>query len=50
MKKRYEVRWYEYNLTQQRSRKFFTKIGAIFFASYMEAYENVEPTMREIDF
>lgn len=48
MKKKYEVRWYEHNLTEQRCRNFFTKVGAIFFASYMEAYEDVKPTIREI--
>ena len=28
MKKRYQVRWYEFNLTQPRCRNFFTEIGA----------------------
>ena len=48
MKRKYEVRWYELNLTQPRSRKFFTKIGAIFFASYLEAYEDVKPRIKEL--
>lgn len=46
--RKYEVRWYEHNLTEQRCRKFFTKIGAIFFASYMEAYEYAKVTIKEI--
>ena len=25
MKRKYEVRWYEYNLTQEKIRKFFTE-------------------------
>lgn len=48
MKWKYEVRWYELNLTRLRSRKFFTKIGAIFFASYLEAYEDVETKIKEL--
>lgn len=27
----YEVRWYEYHLTNERSRKFFTRTGALLF-------------------
>ena len=49
MKKKYEVRWYELNLTQEKNRKFFTKIGAIFFASYIEAYEYAKPEIYELD-
>ena len=50
VKKRYEVRWYELNLTQEKRRKFFTKIGAIFFASYLEAYEYATATVHEIKY
>lgn len=32
MKRKYQVRWYEYNLTQPRSRNFFTEIGAQIFS------------------
>lgn len=35
MKKKYEVRWYEYELTQEKSRKFFTEKGASLFAWYI---------------
>lgn len=31
IRRRYEVRWYEYNLTQERRRKFFTEIGATLY-------------------
>lgn len=48
MKKKYEVRWYELNLTKEKCRKFFTKIGAAFFASYLEAYEYAEPRIKEV--
>lgn len=34
MNKRYQVRWYEYNLTQPRCRNFFTEIGAQLFRLY----------------
>lgn len=48
MKKKYEVVWYELGLTQEKCRKFFTKWGAILFATYIKAYEYAEPRMREI--
>ena len=48
MKRKYEVRWYEYNLTEER-RKFFTHWGAIIFMAYLEAYENVEPVIYRND-
>lgn len=47
MKRKYEVRWYEHNLTQPRSRKFFTKWGAIIFAAYIEAYEYAKSEIYE---
>lgn len=49
MKQKYEVKWYEFNLTQPRSRKFFTKWGAITFAAYIEAYEYAKPEICECD-
>lgn len=45
---RYEVRWYEFNLTERQSRKFFTEIGAAMFAAYLEVYENVKPKILEL--
>ena len=36
MKKKYEVRWYDHNLTQEKSRKFFTEVPANFFAWWLE--------------
>ena len=36
MKRKYEVRWYDYNLTQEQSRRFFTDFAANFFAWYLE--------------
>lgn len=48
MKRKYEVKWYELGMTNERSRRLFTKIGAIFFASYIEAYEYAEPKIKEI--
>lgn len=49
MNKKYEVRWYEYNLTKERRRKFFTHLGAIIFMAYLEAYENAEPVIYRND-
>lgn len=37
MKRKYEVRWYEYNLTEERRRRFFTKIAATLFAKYLKS-------------
>lgn len=34
--KRIRAEWYEYNLTQQRSYRFFTEIGASLFAWWMD--------------
>lgn len=48
MKRKYEVRWYECNLTEERSLKFFTAIGAAMFAAYLEVYENVKPKILEL--
>ena len=48
MKKKYEVRWYEHNLTQWMSRKFFTEWGAVVFASYIEAYECAKPKIHKL--
>jgi hypothetical protein len=42
MKKKYEVRWYELSLTNEKCRKFFTEWGAIIFAAYIEAYEDAD--------
>lgn len=47
MKRKYEVRWYEYNLTKEKRRKFFTHWGAIIFAAYIEAYEYAKPEIYE---
>lgn len=48
MKKKFEVRWYEHNLTQEKMRKFFTELGAIAFASYIEVYEYAKPRIHKL--
>jgi hypothetical protein len=35
MRWNYEVRWYEFNLTERRSRKFFTELGAGLYKWYL---------------
>jgi len=35
MKRRYQVKWYEYNLTKPRSRNFFTEFGAAIFRLWL---------------
>ena len=47
MKRRYQVRWYEYNLTQPRSRNFFTEIGARVFALYKRIVTKEKTTLYE---
>ena len=39
MKRRYEVKWYAFNLTERKSRKFFTEVGASLFAWWIEFSE-----------
>ena len=36
MKREYEVRWYEHNLTQEKSKRFFTELAALLYAWYIE--------------
>ena len=48
MKRKFEVRWYELNLTKEKSRKFFTEWGAIVFSAYLEAYDYAKPRIKEI--
>lgn len=40
-RRKYEVEWYECNLTERRSRKFFTEVAANFFAWWIEYSQNV---------
>ena len=49
MKKRYEVRYYEYGLTNEKVKTFSTKIAAVMFAAYKEAYEYTKATIKEIE-
>lgn len=48
MKRKFEVRWYELNLTKEKSRKFFTEWGAVAFASYIEAYDYAKPRITRL--
>lgn len=36
MKRKYEVEWYEFNLTERKSRKFFTEAFASLYAWWIE--------------
>lgn len=49
MKRKYKVEWYEYELTQERWKRFFTKIGAVVFAAYLEAFRDVTPRITRIN-
>jgi hypothetical protein len=46
MRRKYEVEWYEFNLTQRRSRKFFTETGAILFARWISKQQDVTPRIK----
>ena len=48
MKRKYEVRWYKYNLTEEKRCKFFTRWGAMVFMAYLEAYENAVPVLYKM--
>ena len=42
MKKKYEVRWYEFDLTNEIRRKFFTEVAANFYAWWIEYKYNLK--------
>lgn len=48
MKRKFEVRWYECNLTIEKKRKFFTKIGASLFAGYLQRCEMLDTKVYEL--
>ena len=48
MRWNYEVRWYEFNLTEMQSCKLFTEIGARLFAWYVETFEGAITKIYEI--
>ena len=47
MKGKYQVRWYEYNLTQPRSRNFFTEIGAQLFRLWLLVFRKEKSLIYE---
>ncbi len=47
LKKKYEVRWYECNLTEERRRRFFTKIATVLFVARLDA-EQIECKVYEL--
>lgn len=49
MKRKYEVRWYELNLTQQKSCKFCTETAARLYAKWLEKKFNVKPKIYEVE-
>lgn len=48
MKRRYQVRWYEYGLTIERSRNFFTATGAWIFAKVIAHTQQTKVLITEI--
>ena len=48
MRWKYELRWYEFNLTEMQSRKFLTEFGARTYKWYLEAYEGAIVKIYEL--
>ena len=47
MRRKYQVRWYEYNLTVPRCRKFFTEMGAALFHLWLWVANKEESIIYE---
>lgn len=47
MKKRFQVRWYAYNLTEPMSRNFFTELGATLFHVWLYYFKDTESLIYE---
>jgi hypothetical protein len=45
MRFKFIVKWYDFNLTEMRSRRFFTEIGASLFVWYLNYFEDVVAKM-----
>lgn len=48
MKRRWEVKWYDQNLTQEKCRRFFTEVGALFYAWWFEYKYNIITRVYEL--
>jgi hypothetical protein len=42
MKREYEIRWYEYELTKPCRKKFLTRAGATLYAIYISKKQNAK--------
>jgi hypothetical protein len=47
MKRRYQVRWYNFNLTEPMSRDFFTEIAATIFYLWLKYVRKEKPIIYE---
>lgn len=48
MTQKYIVRYYEYNLTQRRNKRFFTLTGALLFQWYLKLIKKTDSRLYEI--
>ena len=48
MKRKYQVKWYSYGLTEECSRNFFTQIVAYLFALYISRRQQTQVTIKVI--
>ena len=49
MKFKFIVKWYDFNLTELQSRKFFTETGASLFIWYLNHYYDVTAKMYKYE-
>lgn len=49
IKRKYEVRWYDLDLTQELRRRFFTDFAASFFAWWLEYKYNECPKIYKYE-
>ena len=49
MKRRWIVRWYEFNLTEEKSRKFFTEGIANLYAFWLEFKYDIKTRVYKIN-
>lgn len=49
IKKKYQVRWYKYNLTQPQSREFYTEIGAAMFHWWLLLFNHEKSEIYETE-
>lgn len=47
MKRKYRVDWYEYDLTQPCTRRFYTELAAVVFAHFISKCQHTKARVSE---